>query len=139
MNPIIHARAVPRARWALKQTRRGVLASIFEVDETRVSHRMRDGDNCAADFYAVLADPLVDAAPLMAGAFESYEERLLQAEPAVLRARLDYLMLHEHDREARQNRALMQGRIVSSEVRAHHSALGEMLAIGGVLGMEEDG
>lgn len=129
----------PAARWGLRRTKRHFLAAWYGISESRVSHRSSDGNNSLADILALVAHPDIDGAAIVTAVLEAYEQRFLQEDPAKLRARLDVLLSQEHDREARQNRALQAGGPkVNDAIRDHVAALIEIAALRSVLGLEGD-
>lgn len=140
--PTVRARAVPGARWAGKTTRRHVLARLWEVHETRVSHRLRDGDNCVADFLAIVRHPDIDPAPYVAAVLEAVEDRYMdeaRSDRPKLEKRLRYLMEEaEHRAQAEQDRALMVGKGVNEACRNHMAVLAEIVVIRTALGLEEE-
>lgn len=138
MNAMLHARAVPSSRWALRRTTRDFLAKWWGVSPSRVSHRAKDGDNPLAEVCALVEHEQVDGAAIVAAVLEAYERRFLREPRAKLEARLCALMDQEHQYEAAQNKALMRGAQVNDALRSHIAALLEIAALRTVLGLEVD-
>lgn len=102
-------RAHVRASRATKRTPARVLAEHYGVSESRARHfRTDDQAGPVTTLCALIADPRVEAAPLLVAAMASYEERFLYAPTSELRARLKYLReVEEHRCQSEQDRALM--------------------------------
>lgn len=132
-------RAHERAGWASSRTPSPVLARIFGISESRVRHQRSDDQGGALTLVcAAVADPRVDAEAVITAIAESYEDRFLDADPKILRARLDVLRTEqEHVAQAAQDRALMNdGQGTNDALRRHATILNEIVAIRVRLGFE---
>lgn len=132
-------RAHARAAVATAETPSKVLAQVFGVSDSRARHlRTDDQSGPVTTFYALLADPRVDAAPLLVGALVSFEERFVTTPTADLRERLHHLKYEaEHLAEAAQNRALQTPTHQDVDAVVHHAAvLIEIAMLEGLLGAE---
>lgn len=118
-------------RWALRRTRRSVLAAWWGVSETRVSHRLTEGETALAEVLDMVEDPDVDGQAIVAAVLEALERRYMREakeDRAAFDARLALLLAREHDREAAQNRALQTGENEEEACLSHASDLIEIAA-----------
>lgn len=125
-------RAQLRASSAISRTPSKTLAAHFGVSESRARHfRTDDPSGPVTKVLGLIADPSVDAGPIVAAVLSSFEERFLFAPTADLRARLAYLReTEEHRLEAEQNRAMVVNDPNRADAyRAHAAALIELATI----------
>lgn len=133
------ARARSRARWATASTPSRVLARHYGVSASRARH-LRSGieGSAFATVLGMIADPEVDAGPMIVALLESWEERFLYQPTADLRARLKRLREDiEHRAECEQNTALLTRRGAADACRHHASILLELAAHEEILNGEE--
>lgn len=131
-------RSQRRASWATRRTPSRVLADHFGVSPSGARH-MRSG-RLGSPLQVVLgmiADPGVDAAPIVSAVLAAYEERFLAGAPArEALARLLHLReVEEHRAEAEQNRATVILCPQRTEAYLYHAGvLTEMSVLEEVLG-----
>ena len=117
LQPVTHAAAVVvrrndrahvRAARAAGRTPSRALARHWGVSESRARHlRTDDAKGPLTKLLGMIADPEIEAAPIVVAVLAAFEDRYTHAPRAELRARLEYLRGDaEHMAEARQNRAL---------------------------------
>lgn len=130
-------RAQARSSWATRAVPSRVLAGHYGVSASRARHlRSDDATGPLTVTLALIADPNVDAGPIVAAVLAAYEERHLYAPTDVLRARLAHLRDDdEHRLEAAQNRAtVVHAPNRADAYRDHAAALIEMATIEELLG-----
>lgn len=139
---ILEARALKLTRSYARSTPKTALA---EADpKGRSASRWRhlvtdDPSGPITQFYALCMDPNIDGAALVTGAHEALVARYQDADPKVLRARLDHLIRdREHQLQAQQDRALMAGEGVNDAIRQHAACLLEIAALRVLLGIETE-
>lgn len=129
----------PVSRWALRQTKRLVLADRWGVSPTRASHKVTSGD-AVAENNALIAHPEIDGAAILASNMAAYEMRQfleVRTCPSKMRARLDVLLANEHRREAEQNAALQSRKDVVASCLSHIATLLEIVVLWSLLGLED--
>lgn len=134
-------RAHARASKALRATPAATLARHLGISESRVRHQRTDDQGGALTaLLGMIADPRVDAAPIVAAVLSAFEERFVCVPTAELRARLSHLKYtQEHLAEAAQNRALQTPTHDDLDAVLDHAAtLLEIATIESVLGPGEE-
>lgn len=133
-------RAHRRSCWATRRTPSRVLAAHWGVSASRARHlRTDDPKGALTTVLAMVADPEVDAGPIVAAVLSGFEERFLFSPTTDLRARLARLRdRDEHLLEAAQNRAtVVRSPKRAEDYLAHATALIEMAVLVEILEPEE--
>lgn len=132
-------RALNRARQATQNTPSRVLAKHYGVSASRARHMRSGADgNDLATVLQMIADPQIEAAPMVVAVLEAWEERLLYTPTAELRARLKQLReVVEHRAQAEQDRAVLVKSGAAEACRQHASILIEMACHEEMLGLTE--
>lgn len=131
-------RAHDRARYATSGIRSAKLAEHWGVAPATARSMRTRVPSPLSEVLALVADPAVNAGPIVAALIAAWEERFVFAPTADLCARLAHLKYEaEHAAEAAQNRALQTPSHDDIDAVLNHAALLiEIVVLEGMVGEE---